>query len=179
MSVVHTDFSLIPKFLRRADNIKSSAPSSEPTPKSIDGVPEKLTEYFTHKFENVDEYLCDWSYGERYGIFTKNGKKYYFEIVTGDMDQRTKLFRELQVKLCPEDTSVRVYFNKTGPKKINQWKEFTLHQADMKDVFFIKQPKLYFDGLKRKQEIWPVQAAPTTAAPVSRSFSNEGNPYFI
>jgi len=176
MEEVHTDLSFWLTRSKKPKVLKGSAP-----PTDIDGVPAKLANSFTHKFDNVNvkQYEYDWSHHERYGIFTQNGKKHYFEVVSGDIDNNTKLFRVLTVKLCPEDTSVRVYFNNTGPRKIKKWTEFKLHEADMKDVFFIKQPKLYFDGLKRKQEIWPVQAAPTTAAPVSRSFSNEGNPYFI
>jgi len=175
MEEVHTDLSF---GLTRSKTPTVLKRSASPTDK--DGVPAKLAKYFTHKYDNdVKQYENEWIYYKKYGIFKQNGKKHYFEIVKGDIDNNTKLFRVLTVKLCPEDTSVRVYFNNTGPRKIKKWREFILHEADMKDVFFIKKPRLYFDGLIWKQEIWPVQAALTTAAPVSRSSSNEGNPYFI
>ena len=81
MADVHTDLGFPKITLKTPSLFKKSAP-----PTAKDGVPAKSANYFTHKFDNVNQYEHDWSYEERYGIFTQNGKKYYFEIVKGDKD---------------------------------------------------------------------------------------------
>ena len=173
MSVVHTDFPMIPKFFRRADKKNSSAPSSEPTPKSIDGVPEKLTKYFSHQFgpdvekfhlEKIPEYHV-------YGILTRSGKKYYFQM------QNLK-DGVLKIKVCPTDTTERVLFYEKGPSDIDEWTLETLNTDEQKesDVFYIKNPNDYFTEHTLNQNIWPMDKVHVS---LSQSFSNERNPYFI
>jgi len=87
----------------------------------------------------------------------------------------------LTIKVCPPDTTSRIFFGDTGPRNIKQWKEETLNTVQQKglDVFYIKHPNDYFETFTLKQNIWPMDKANANTVSVSQSFSNERNLYFI
>jgi hypothetical protein len=174
MSVGHTDFSLIPKFLRRADNKNSSALSPKPTPKLIDGVPENLHYAFSRKFTyDVHRFQHRGQYNY-YGILTRGGNKFYFQM-------QSLLKGLLTIKLCPTDTTSRVLFSNEHPNNIKNWTTEILTPDDQTklSVFYIKNPNDYFETFTLKQNIWPMDTVPAQQVSLSQSFSNERNPYFI
>jgi len=93
---------------------------------------------------------------------------------------KTEIF-PFNVKVCPTDTTYRVVFGNTEPMNIKKWKEETLNTYDLKalHVFFIKNPRDYFETFTWNQNIWPMDLTPANPRPVSNRFATEGNPYFI
>ena len=170
MAEFHTDMKLFNFKTPTIFKLSAPPPKSAPPPITlVDGVPANLTYAFTRKFGPDVKPFFHYEPYHQYGILTRGGKKYYFEVQSWTPDA-------LKIKVCQTDTTYQILFSDTGPRKITQWKEETLDPNQQKelDVFYMKEPNRYFETFTYKQNIWPMNSA-EWAQPVS----TERNPYFI